>query len=190
MVRQSPRHAPGTPPSLNTLMPISPFGSHPRVSSSPRHPLSYPDVPGWPCTAPPSSGSPTVFLSPATDGKYGALLSPYPCGVCLKSCAIGQLDLSTLRPVPPSRGAAPPPCGISLEPKPLATGPQYDLSFLSPRGRRAEGGEEGEGGEGRSGGGGVYRKRHKGRIRFLEQTLLPVDPGGRWGNTLGVMEAK
>ena len=36
----------------------------------------------------------------------------------------------------------------------------------------------------------VYRKRHKGRIRFLEQTLLPVDPGGRWGNTLGVMVAK
>ena len=76
MVRQSPRQAPGTPPSLNTLMPISPFGSHPRVSSSRRHPLSYPDVPAWPCTAPPSSGSPTVFLSPATDGKYGALLSP------------------------------------------------------------------------------------------------------------------
>jgi hypothetical protein len=40
--------------------------------------------------------------------------------------------------------------------------------------------------------GGVYRKRHKWRIRFLEQTLLPlpVDPGERWGNTLGVMEAK
>ena len=138
MVRQSPRHAPGTPPAPNTLMPIPPCGSHPRVSSSPRLPLSHPDVPGWPCTAPPSSGSPTAFLYPATDGEYGALLSPFPCGVCLESCAIDHLDLSTLRPVPPSRGAAPPPCGISLEPKPLATGPQCDLSFLSPRG--AEGG--------------------------------------------------
>ena len=61
--------------------------------------------------------------------------------------------------------------------------------FFHHGGRRAEGGEEGEGGEGRSEGG-VYRKRHKWRIRFLEQTLLPVDPGERWGNTLGVMEAK
>jgi hypothetical protein len=48
-------------------------------------------------------------------------------------CDEAARRLAYVKPVASSRRAASPPCGISLEPKTLATGPRNDLSFLSPR---------------------------------------------------------